>query len=158
MGATKTRTWTALAGSRGVVLLAALTGAAPAAAGIVAEWRMDETRWAGAPDEVRELVAGAHATAFGVADTTSGLVCRGGDFSANGITDYLALDNAVLNGRTTFSISVRARTANNGTQAIVSGARAGQNNELIMWFTNGARFRPFIRGSGNLFVVRPIFA
>ena len=141
METTKTNT---LAGAALAGLLTLLAG--PAAGGIIAEWRMDEAQWTGATDEVRELIGGAHATAFGPATTTSGLLCRAGDFSADGITDYLTLDNTLLSGRRDFSISVWLRTANNGQQAIVSGARAGQNNELIMWFPNASRFRQFQPG------------
>ena len=114
----------------------------------IANFKFDEKEYADVSGEVKDSIGTFHSRAK-FSQPVEGKVCRAIDLSATGTSDYVVLDEAVLDGRSEFSISVWAKTAKTGAQSIVSGATSGSNNELLMWFTNATRFRPYLQNTQN---------
>ncbi|MCW8885178.1 MAG: LamG domain-containing protein [Motiliproteus sp.] len=134
-------------GALGTSQLSTILAETHACAGTpVAHWRFDETSWDGSADEVVDSEGANHGIAAST-DPATGMLCNAADFSANGISDYISVDNAALDGATDFTISAWVKTNNNSNQSLVSGSSGSQHNELIMWFTNGSTFTPFLKGS-----------
>ena len=123
-------------------------GPEPDAIKPIANFKFDEKEYADVSGEVKDSIGTFHSRAK-FSQPVEGKVCRAIDLSATGISDYVVLDEGVLDGRTEFSISVWAKTAKTGAQSIVSGATSGSNNELLMWFTNATRFRPYLQNTQN---------
>ena len=114
-----------------------------------AEWHFDEFGWNGTADEVVDYSGNDY---HGVATNTItdvGRVCNAAALGATGTGDYLSLDAQAFDGLTDFTLGVWVRTAQTHDMALVSGARAGQFNELIYWFPSGFRFRPYLKGSNS---------
>jgi len=113
-----------------------------------ADWRLDECSWDGSPSQVLDSSGNNYDGTSTVTTNTStdSTLCRSGDFTANGTSDYVVLDRNALNGLDDFSMSVWLKTANAGNQAVVSGARTFEDNEALFWFTSSTRFRPYVKG------------
>lgn len=121
-------------------------GDAPVTSAPVAEWRMDELSWSsGVAGQVLDSVGGAHGTAFNATTTASGKLCRGGDLSASGTSDYLRLPESVLNGRTDFSLALWFKTSvNKNQQEWLQGLGSNANDdeiELYLVNTNSLRLK-----------------
>ena len=115
-------------------------------ANLVAEYRFDEPQWTGVADEVADTSGNAfHGVAAGGASTSAdGILCRSADFRASG-TDRVSLNAQALDGLGDFTISLWGRTnATNYYQTLISGANAGQSNELVMLMDRSPRFYPGI--------------
>ncbi|MFC2074433.1 LamG-like jellyroll fold domain-containing protein, partial [Campylobacterota bacterium] len=121
------------------------TGAVPIAAP-VADYHFDECVWNGSPLEVIDSSGNNyHGTSIVSNTSVDGQIYRSGDFTADGIEDYLTLDHRALDGLDSFSMSVWIKTPYDKTMIPISGARAGTgSNEAIMWFTGGSKFKPYI--------------
>jgi len=109
----------------------------------IAEYRFDETQYNETAGEIVDSISGLNGLAKN-SQPVEGKVCNAIDLSDTGIGDYAILDKNILTGKTDFSISVWAKTSKTGNQGILSGAGAS-NNELLMWFPNHTRFRPFLK-------------
>jgi len=119
----------------------------PCADAPVGEWRFDEIAWNGSAGEVADSSGnGFDGAAFNSAPVP-GLVCNAADLGANSDTDYLSLDADALNGSGDFTFMLWYRGTQNSDFAVVSGARAGEANELIFWFPRPDRFDPYLGGS-----------
>lgn len=118
-----------------------------------AEWRFDESTWAGAPNEVMDSSGNSyHGTAINTSPVP-GLVCNAADLTTNSNTDYLSMNNGALNGVGDFTLSIWSNNSNNSSRALVSGSSGSQHNEVIMWFPNSTTFEPYLKGSisgGNI--------
>ncbi|MCJ8268506.1 MAG: LamG domain-containing protein, partial [Psychrosphaera sp.] len=112
----------------------------------VAEYRFDESSYTGAANEVVDNIGGFHGSAT-LAQPVEGKVCNAVDFSDANVTDYITLAKGSLNGRSTFSVSVWAKTSSNAAQTIISAANSGTTDELSMWFTSGTSFDPYQKGN-----------
>lgn len=66
------------------LILVLLCHQAPVFANPIAEWRMDESNWAGFTGEVRDSSGNNHGTAVNGLGTRDGAVCRAGDFRGEG--------------------------------------------------------------------------
>ena len=114
----------------------------------IANYKFDEKEYADVNGEVKDSIGSFHGRAK-FSQPVEGKVCRAIDLSTTGTSDYVVLDEAVLDGRTEFSISLWAKTAKTGSQSILSGATSGSHNELLMWFTNATSFRPYLQDQQN---------
>jgi MSHA biogenesis protein MshQ len=114
-----------------------------------AAYYFDEPSWSGVADEVIDSTGNGYDGIAVNTTTTPGLLCRAADLSATDTSDYLSLDFQALNGVRDFSIGFWARTSNTTNKAFLSGARAGQANELIFWFASATRFRPHIENNNR---------
>jgi len=114
---------------------------------LMASWQFDECVWDGSVSQVIDSSGNDyHGTSVNADTSIESKLCRSGDFSANGTSDYVILDNNSMDGLDDFSMSVWLKTSNSSSQAIVSGARSFQANEALMWFTNSTTFRPYVKG------------
>lgn len=114
----------------------------------LAEYRFDELSWDGTANEVIDNSGNNHhGAAIGMTTLSSGKICAAGDFTATGTSDYLNLANTAANNLTDFTISVWAIKNFTHTGTILSGANAGQKNEMIMFFPNNDTFSPHIKAS-----------
>ena len=123
---------------------------------VVAEYRMDEGSWSGSGTvaDVADSSGNAyHGTSFFGADTTdAGKICRGGEFTDSGNNndnDRVRIPNQVADGLQDFTVAVWVNTTKNGQQAVLSGANNSQNNEFLLFFSNGSTLRTFLKGSSN---------
>ncbi|MEZ5561268.1 MAG: LamG domain-containing protein [Pseudomonadales bacterium] len=113
----------------------------------VGEWHFDEYGWNGTADEVIDYSGNDHhGTAFSSV-TDVGLLCNAANLRADGTSDYLSLDAAALDGLDDFTVLTWYRGVQTSTAAILSGARAGQANELLFWMTRPDRFDPWLLGN-----------
>ena len=111
-----------------------------------ADWRMDGP-WSGTGDTVPDFSGNNYSGTTTNSDDALGLVCNAANLSANSATDYMSMNVNALDNRTNFSIASWVKTSNTGNQALLSGARAAQANEVIMWFPSNTTFRPVVLGS-----------
>ncbi|WP_196140877.1 DUF6701 domain-containing protein [Aliikangiella sp. G2MR2-5] len=110
-----------------------------------AEWRLDETSWNGTSGEVLDNIGSNHGIAFSTTPV-SGLICNAADFSADGINDYISLNNGGMNGLGDFSISAWVSTTHTGSQTLLSAAQSDiQHNEATMYFNSDSIFWPTLR-------------
>lgn len=114
----------------------------------IADYRFDESEYNDINDEVIDSIGGFHGRAKS-SQPVAGKICNAIDLSSSGINDYVILDESILSNKTDFSVSLWARTPKTGSQSILSGAAAGDNNELIMWFPSHTQFQPFLNDSSN---------
>ncbi|WP_353661780.1 LamG-like jellyroll fold domain-containing protein [Hydrogenimonas sp. SS33] len=115
--------------------------------GLNAAYRMDACYWDGSAGEVKDSSGNGYDGTARDATTEMAKLCRGGDFSADGTSDYVSLDHRALDGLGDFSVSVWIKTSQSGNFAILSGANSKTANEALMWFMNdGKSFHPFIHG------------
>jgi hypothetical protein len=77
-------------------------------------------------------------------------LCKSGDFTKDSTSDYLVLDNNILNGKEEFTISMWMKTDHisnsGGGDGVISGANKGSDNEVLLWFNNKTTFIPHIKG------------
>jgi MSHA biogenesis protein MshQ len=114
----------------------------------IAEYRFDKTSYDGTVGEVIDSIGSFNGQSIS-AQPIEGKVCNAVDLSDNGTSDYVILDESILSSKTDFTVSLWAQTGNNSNQSALSGAGSGTDNELLMWFSNGSRFLPFLKGSNN---------
>ncbi|MFQ3248461.1 MAG: MSHA biogenesis protein MshQ [Glaciecola sp.] len=113
-----------------------------------ADYRFDELEYNDVDGEVIDSLGGFNGRAKS-SQPTSGKMCNALDLSAGGTGDYVILDEDVLNSETDFSVSLWIKTAKTGSQSLMSGATSGSVNDLIFWFTNSSRFRPYLKNTDN---------
>lgn len=121
----------------------------PCPAAPVGEWHLDEFGWNGIPGEVLDYSGNDYNGVATNVITRLGLVCSAADMVADGTTDYLTLDHNAFDGLDDFTIAVWYRGVQTGRMVIVSGARAGEIDELIFSFDNIGRFRPYLLGTAS---------
>ena len=88
----------------------------------------------------------------------SGKICSALDFTADSVQDYATLDASALNGATDFTISVWHKGNSSAGKSLLSGARTGQDNALIMWFPNATTFQGYINNGGYSSINFPTIA
>jgi MSHA biogenesis protein MshQ len=114
----------------------------------ITEYRFDEASYDGSNDEVIDSIGGFHGRAISTQPAV-GKVCNAADLSSYGTSDYLILDEDILDSKNDFTVSLWANTGKTSNQSVLSGAGSGSSNELIFWFTNSSNFRPYLKGSFN---------
>jgi prepilin-type N-terminal cleavage/methylation domain-containing protein len=106
------------------------------------EWQMDECTWDGTSNEVLDSSgAGAHGESYnmGASDDVNrsiGKVCYAGAFNLDGTTNqYVSLDHAAFNNLGDFSLCMwfRLETLSSSIQTLFSGARAGADNNMLIY-------------------------
>jgi len=100
--------------------------------GLVGHWAFNEGSGSTAADSSGN---GNTGTVSG-ATWTTGRLDTGLDFSVSGITDYISLPNTVLSGRANVTTTFWLKTSNIGSQAIISGAKTGGDNEYLIFFAS----------------------
>jgi len=78
-----------------------------------------------------------------------GKICSGIDLRASSTSDYIVLDKNSLSGAGDFTISIWHKGDQADSRSLLSGARAGRDNELLFWLTNGNNFHGYIDGSSG---------
>lgn len=114
-------------------------------------WFFDETQWASGQQEVSDNSRHArHGSAHGSAHPVQGLVCNAVDLSENGVTDYIRLDPAVLDGTEDVTVSVWAKTGAISQQASILSAAVPRQYNQFLWYWPSARvFQPFVKGTSS---------
>ncbi len=118
-----------------------------------AKYNFDECRWDGTTGEVRDSSFNHfNGTAKNGAQTTgTGHICRSGSFNLSDTDDYVALDNRALDNVTGFAFSGWYQTANTQQQALLSASNSTQDNEILLFQTNGTHLSVYIHGSSQGF-------
>ena len=76
-----------------------------------------------------------------------GQICSALDFSKDSANDYAVIDKNALNGTTDFTISIWHKgKSGDDSNALISGAKTGQDNEILWWFGSSTKFVPHING------------
>ena len=78
-----------------------------------------------------------------------GKICSAIDLRASSTKDYIILDKDSLHGAEDFTISTWYKGTSSKGRAILSGARVGQDNELLWWLTSGNKFHGYIDGGSG---------
>ena len=114
----------------------------PYYADLGSEWHMDECTWDGSTNEVLDSSGtGAHGESYnmGTSDDVNrsvGKVCYSGAFNLDGTTNqYVSLDHAAFNNLGDFSLCMwfRLETLSSSIQTLFSGARAGADNNMLVY-------------------------
>lgn len=113
-----------------------------------ADYRFDELEYNDVDGEVIDSLGGFNGRAKSSQPVT-GKVCNALDLSVGGTSDYVILDKDALHNETDFSISVWVKTTKTSSQSILSGAIKKSVNDLVFWFTNSSRFRPYLKDTDN---------
>ena len=127
-------------------LLYLLIGSAHAAP--FASLYLDELGTTAYPYTLDDAQASNDGTAYVTPSTGngSGKICSALDFSTSSADDFASIDQNALNGATDFTISIWHKGNSANGRALLSGARTGQDNELLMWFPNSTSFRSYFDG------------
>lgn len=124
---------------------------------LVADWRMDESGWNGTAGEIKDASASAyHGTATG-ATTATGKICRAGDLSATGTSDYLKYPYQALHGRDAFSVALWFKTAvSKSQQELLQGLGSSTSDDQIeIYLVNGTQVVVNVRDTGNTTFTAP---
>ena len=78
--------------------------------------------------------------------TSSGKIGQGLVFDGMA-DDYVIIPHTVIDGKTNVSYFFWYKTANNGSQAVISGANSGNDNEVLVFFGTNTRL-DFYTGTG----------
>jgi len=113
-----------------------------------ASYHFDEGEYHDVAGEIIENIAGLNGQAKS-AQPVAGKVCNAIDLIATGTSNYALLDEAILSGKSDFTISLWTKTIKTGNQSFISGATSGSGNELIFWFPSSSQFRPYLNNSQN---------
>ena len=88
----------------------------------------------------------------------NGKICSALDFSASSTSDYAKLKENSLHGANDFTISIWLKGSSNAGRSLLSGARSGKDNALIMWFPSDTKFSGYIEGSSTSYITFPTIA
>ena len=124
-------------------------------------WYLDELGDATASYTLDDDLGGNDGIAYVTPSTgnAAGKVCSALDFSSNSTNDYAKLGKSSLDGATDFTISVWHRGSSVNGRSLLSGARTGQDNELLMWIPNGStQFDGYINGAAAPRITFPTIA
>ena len=107
-----------------------------------------------------EVIANKDGEAFYTPSTgnSEGKICSALDFSASSTSEYAVLEETTLHGATDFTISVWHKGTSTAGRSLLSGARNGQDNALLMWFTNATTFKGYIDGGNHSAITFPSIA
>lgn len=126
-----------------------------------ASWHLDELGNAGTSYILTDDQASYDGTAYVTPSTgnTGGKICSALDFSSSSSSDYAVLNKDSLNGATDFTLSIWHKGSSNNGRAILSGARAGEDNEILLWIQDGStRFIAYINGAAASPITFPTIA
>ena len=110
------------------------------------DWHFDESSWNGSANEVVDSHGGQHGVAYSIS-AVPGKICNAMDFSASSTHDYAKLGESILNNASDFTVSIWHKGTSDKGKAILSGATAGSDNELLFWFSNPTAFNGHLKGS-----------
>ncbi len=121
----------------------------PAYTAPYASWNLDELGVANYTYTIHDSVGNNDGTAHMTPSTGNdlGKICSAADLSVDSTNDFISVGESALDGATDFTISLWHKGSSTNGRSLLSGARTGQNNELLMWFVNGTRFNGYIDGT-----------
>lgn len=93
---------------------------------------------------------------FLVTSAASGRLGRAADMTPVGTADYIRIPHTVLDGETDVVASWWMRTSDTGSQAVISGANTGDNNEFLMFFNTNTTFVPYNSSANVTFDISAI--
>lgn len=112
------------------------------------QWNLDELGTTAYSYTLNDSIAAKNGTAYtSSTGNGSGKICSALDFTANSVSDFAKLDEAALDGATDFTISIWHKGTSTAGRSLLSGARTGKDNALLMWFPSATRFNGYIEGS-----------
>jgi len=110
------------------------------------DWHLDEASWNGTTDEVKDSHGGNHGEGYD-APTVKGKLCNGVDLRVSSTSDYMKLGKDSSDNIGDFSISIWSKSeSNSDSNALLSGAYSGKDNEILFWTGTSTRFSPHIHG------------
>lgn len=121
---------------------------------LIGHWRLDETSGTTAADASPNAL---HGTVAG--SPTRGVAAPHGfatNFSASGTTDRISLPRQALHGLSTISVSFWINTTKTGEQAVLSGAKSGGDNEVLLLFGSDTEFRLYFHGTMSTWTIPSI--
>lgn len=124
-----------------------------------AEYKFDTCVFDGTTGDVKDSGTNAyHGTSFNAQTiSTEKTLTRSVDFSANSNSDYIQLNPVLLNGKSDFSIALWVKGSGPQDQALISMAHASENNEALLFITNGGTtFSPYIKGTTSSLTIPDI--
>jgi len=138
-----------------VSLITSLTSAAPNTI-----YHLDELGTSSTTYNLSEVITNKDGEAFYTPSTgnSGGKICSALDFSVSSTSEYAVLDETTLHGANDFTISIWHKGTSTAGRSLLSGARAGQDNALLMWFTNATTFNGYIDGGNHSAINFPSIA
>lgn len=90
------------------------------------------------PDFIDDANGGNDGFAMATLSTgnSNGKICSALDFSENTKYDYAKIGKNTLDGANDFTVSMWLKGTSSSGRALLSGARAGQDNAILIWFPN----------------------
>jgi len=110
------------------------------------DFHFDELEYNGDEKEVRDSHWNKHGVGHNV-PLIKGKICNGADLRANGTQDYIKLNEIALDGAKSFTISVWNKSKNSDSNALLSGATDGSDNEILFWMSNSTKFDGHIKNN-----------
>ncbi|HIO92709.1 MAG TPA: hypothetical protein EYG68_07675 [Leucothrix mucor] len=116
-----------------------------------ASWNLDELGTSTYSYNIDDSLGNNDGTAYMAPSTgnASGKICSAIDLSSDSTNDFIFLGENALDGASDFTISVWHKGSSINGRSLLSGARVGQHNELLMWLSNGDRFNGYINGNAT---------
>ncbi len=139
-------------------IISALTGITHAAPNTV--YHLDELGDGSYIYTLNEIIANKNGSAMQTPSTgnSSGKICSALDFTADSTADYAILDASTLDGANDFTISIWHKGTSTLGRSLLSGARSGEDNALLMWFSNGTSFQGYLEGGNSSTINFPSIA
>jgi len=91
----------------------------------------------GTNGELKEAHNSKHGTGHSV-KSVKGKLCQAMDLTADGADDYATLYKDALDNAQDFTISIWHKGDSLNSRALLSGARSGEDNELLEWFNGNS--------------------
>jgi len=111
-------------------------------------WYLDELGDASSDYLLEDQVAGNEEGEAHRTDSTGnsgGQICSALDFTLDSIDDCAVLDEDSIDGADDFTISLWLKSnSTKDNQSLLSGARSGQANALLLWFDSATLVQPHI--------------
>jgi len=101
------------------------------------DYHFDELAWNGTNGEIKEAHNSKHGTGHSV-KSVKGKLCQAMDLTPDGTSDYATLYKDAFDDTEDFTVSIWHKGSSKSGHALLSGARAGQDNELLEWFSNNS--------------------
>jgi hypothetical protein len=113
----------------------------------IGDWHLDEASWNGTAGEVKDSSANLYHGFANLATPVPGLLCNAADLASTTTGDYLKLDYRAVEGLDDFTMMAWVRGTSANVRTLMSGGRAGANDEMAFRFSNRTTFQPFLRNS-----------
>ncbi|HLC73148.1 hypothetical protein J4416_01065 [Candidatus Pacearchaeota archaeon] len=117
---------------------------------LISWWRMDDLNSSG---DVVDYTGRHNGSVFGDAvQTDAGKLGKAFDFPGDDVTSYVSINEGAIDGLGNFSTSLWIRKDSAGSEAVLSGANSGTDNEYLL-FTSQTSFSVYLQGASDSWIV-----